>query len=103
MLKTIYETEIQNHLHEVFEDGFSRVKWSQLLRWSGTKRTTDFIWDELEERWNEIVEEDNSGAWRLGSLVWEGGNILTLVCLDPDGTDPEDASYQPLSSRKKKA
>ena len=101
-MKNPYDITIQNMLNEVYETGFHRVEWRHLYRWYGAERITDRIWDDLDNRFKEIDESRSDRGYRLGFLSWSDSGFITFICLDPEGTKPSEASFQPISAKKKK-
>lgn len=102
MLKSAHRTALLDALGEVFDTGFCRVEYRKLYRWFETERITIRVFREMVELWEEeIVGPDATPEfkYRLGFLNWDSIDAkatLTLVCLDPEGTPPEDAAFQPL-------
>lgn len=102
-MRNPYELRIRDALYEVYNKGFNRVEWVKFYRWFGRSRLSDGIWDELEQVWQEILEnERDEEGFRLGFLAWEDPTYLTLVCLDPENIAADDASFQPIAKRKSK-
>tara|TARA_R110000787_G_scaffold137458_28_gene250945 strand:+ start:21174 stop:21482 length:309 start_codon:yes stop_codon:yes gene_type:complete len=97
-----YETEIINTLYDVYELGFAKVEWRKIYRWYGATRLTNRVWDDLDNRFQEIDESETGKGYRLGFYDCEDSAIqLTLICLDPKGTSEKESSFQPISMKKK--
>lgn len=108
-IKTPYELQLRDLLKDVYETGMARVEWRILKRWLNVIRVTNRVWEELQERWVEIIEQEgktseNDKAWRLGHLDWDTDHCkqyLTLICMDPkrhDQDEDEDASWVPVEN-----
>jgi len=95
-----YEKDIMDLLLEVFETGFKRIELRHLYRWYGVARITNRVWDDLKARFAEIDADRGNKGWRLGYLNWDMGEFLVLICLDSEGTSPEDSSFQPIDGLK---
>lgn len=102
-MANLYDLDITNALNDVYETGFCKIEWRKINRWFGAKRISSRVWGELEGRWNDIDAEREKAGWRLGYLDWHHLAHLTLVCLDPEGTSQEKASFKPISSLAKSA
>ena len=102
MLKSAHRTALLDSLGEVYDTGFCRIEYRKLYRWFETERITIRVFREMVELWEEeIIGPDAKPEWkyRLGFLSWDtldAKATLSLVCLDPEGTPPEDMSFQPL-------
>lgn len=102
MLKSAHRTALIDILGEVYDTGFCRVEYRKLYRWFETGRITVRVFREMLELWEEeIVGPDAAPEFKfqLGFLNYDSPDakaMITLVCLDPEGTPPDDSSFQPL-------
>ena len=109
-IKSPYDKELRELLYEVFETGVGRVEWSKLKRWLRVIRVTNRVWEELQERWLEVINEleethESDNGWRLAYLDWDTDHcktFLTLICMDPTGEGEmmnDDASWVLVESK----
>jgi hypothetical protein len=90
---------------DVWETGAARVEERLLYRMLGTSRMRDSHWGALLETFEKVREDaadkaEDKAGWRLGYVTWGPDGHWTFLCLDPEGTSPDNSGFQPVNTLK---
>lgn len=81
MLKRHGDT-IKNRLEEVYLAGRTLILWSELYHWYGAQRITKTIYQDLEDRYRELFEDEPGLSMDInvpgGVLFVRTGHIKTI-------------------------
>lgn len=56
-MRARHENELMRRLEFVRTLGWAEVRKKELLLWYGREQLTKGIWDDLRDRWNQLLEE----------------------------------------------
>jgi len=75
-LKRHHEDELTRRLESVYLHGCGKISREELCLWYNRKRLTNIVWQDIHERWKEIVSTEPDQ--KLGGHESAGNDVYVL-------------------------
>ena len=82
-----HANELLSRLEDVANVGCTVINRNLLLHWYGQERLTVGIWRDIQEKWNEVLDQSALPDKKVRLLAAEGDGYLTFIWGDGLTTD----------------